>query len=224
VRGLLMFVSMITLLFWSASGITEVFFSPDDRPASRLVQLINEAHTKIYAAIYMITDKNIAEALVRAKKRGVAVQVIVDPSSMEGSYGKGQLLKMGNVDLFVFGKENSRQGSFHQPLMHNKFAVIDNNVWTGSFNWTKSANEKNQENVILTDDVRVKDRFEHHFELLKQRCRHYACKQQPVVEQLQRRTESNSWWQEMLSRTSQAVSNFFVFIQNDIRKTMAQNS
>jgi phosphatidylserine/phosphatidylglycerophosphate/cardiolipin synthase-like enzyme len=215
---------MIGLTFLAAFGITEVFFSPDDRPASRLVQLINESHTKIYAAIYMITDKNIAEALVCAKKRGVAVQVIVDPSSMEGSYGKGQLLKTGNVDLFVFGNDKSQRRSFHQPLMHNKFAVIDNKVWTGSFNWTKSANEKNQENVILTDDVRVKDRFEHHFELLKQRCCHYACKQQPVVEQLPRRTESNSWWQEMLAKTSQAVTNFFVFIRNDIRKTMAPNS
>jgi phosphatidylserine/phosphatidylglycerophosphate/cardiolipin synthase-like enzyme len=204
-------------------GVTEVFFSPDDRPSSRLIQLINGAHKKIYAAVYMITDKNIAVALVRARERGVAVQVIVDPSSMEGSYGKGQLLREGNVDLFVFGAQHASHHSFHQPLMHNKFAIIDNIVWTGSFNWTKSANEKNQENVILTDDVGVRERFEHHFELLKQRCRHYACRH-PVGEQRMYGVEQNSWWQDVWSKTSRIVTHFFVFIRNDIRKTIAQNS
>jgi phosphatidylserine/phosphatidylglycerophosphate/cardiolipin synthase-like enzyme len=54
--------------------------------------------------------------------------------------------------------------------MHNKFALLDNKTWTGSFNWTWSANIKNQENVIFTDELEVCKKYEKYFEILKKRC------------------------------------------------------
>jgi phosphatidylserine/phosphatidylglycerophosphate/cardiolipin synthase-like enzyme len=54
--------------------------------------------------------------------------------------------------------------------MHNKFALIDGKVWTGSFNWTKSGDQYNQENVVLIDDPEVHDKFAIQFESLKSRC------------------------------------------------------
>ena len=199
-------------IFGITYGVTEVFFAPDDRPATRLVELLDGAHQKIYAAIYMITDQKIAQALVRARKRGVEVQIIVDASSMVGNYGKGQQLKASNIDLYVFGAEHS----FRQPLMHNKFAIIDNKVWTGSFNWTKSANEKNQENVILTDSADVRMRFEHHFKLLKERCQHFAARPQPSEK------ESSSWWEDLWTSSVTKVCAFFSFVKEDIRKTTSR--
>jgi phosphatidylserine/phosphatidylglycerophosphate/cardiolipin synthase-like enzyme len=194
---------------------TEVFFAPDDRPTSKLISLIEQAHTKIYAAVFMITDKTIAEKLIEARKRGVDVQVIVDRSSWEGGYGKGMLLKDGKVDMFVFGRNH--QHSFHQPLMHNKFAIIDKKLWTGSFNWTKSANEKNQENVIVTDAADICARFEHHFNVLKKRCTHYAPEpksEEPLV------PEGQSWWERWWNTMTTSISSFFTFVKNDIRKTL----
>jgi phosphatidylserine/phosphatidylglycerophosphate/cardiolipin synthase-like enzyme len=55
--------------------------------------------------------------------------------------------------------------------MHNKFAIIDQKVWTGSFNWTHSANHKNHENVVIIggeDSIRLK--FLKQFDALKGYC------------------------------------------------------
>jgi mitochondrial cardiolipin hydrolase len=208
-RSLIIVLIVCSAIFGIIHGVTEVLFAPDDRPATRLVELIDGAQQKIYAAIYMITDQKIAQALVRARKRGVEVQIIVDTSSMVGSYGKGQQLKAGNIELYVFGAQHS----FRQPLMHNKFAIIDNKVWTGSFNWTKSANEKNQENVILTDNADIRVRFERHFNLLKERCQHFAAQPDHL------KKEPVSWWEDLWTSSVTKVCSFFNFIRDDIRKT-----
>ena len=54
--------------------------------------------------------------------------------------------------------------------MHNKFAILDQKVWTGSFNWTISANKRNQENVVLLDEVDVCKKYEKRFEYFKKEC------------------------------------------------------
>jgi mitochondrial cardiolipin hydrolase len=51
--------------------------------------------------------------------------------------------------------------------MHHKFVVVDNQTLaTGSFNWTRSATEENQENYVVTDDPLLVDAFLHEFERL----------------------------------------------------------
>ena len=51
--------------------------------------------------------------------------------------------------------------------MHNKFAIFDDKtVFTGSFNWTVSANARNQENVIVMEDADVCKIYETYFEKL----------------------------------------------------------
>jgi len=146
-----------------------VYFSPDDHPTEHLIRYIDQAKIRIYAAIYMFTDKNFAQALIRAKKeRKVDVQMITDRTSVENKYGKVYLLIEQGIKTFKF-QNGSKRGARFAPLMHNKFAIIDDKVWTGSFNWTISANKKNQENVIYTDEKKVLARFEAHFEKLKNR-------------------------------------------------------
>jgi len=146
-----------------------VYFSPDDRPTDHLIRYINQAKHRIYAAIYMFTDKNIALALIRAKKeRKVDVQMITDRTSVENKYGKVHMLIKHGIKTFKF-QNGSKRGARFAPLMHNKFAIIDNKVWTGSFNWTISANKKNQENVLYTDEKKVLKKFEVQFEKLKNR-------------------------------------------------------
>jgi len=153
---------------------SEAFFSPDDHPTKRLIQLIDSTHKKIYAAVYMFTDKEIAEALIKAKKRGVDVKMIVDRATVDYEYGKAKVLKENGIDVYLFSEETKKGNGKYSALMHNKFAILDEQLWTGSFNWTKSANQKNQENVILTTNKKVRQKFEQQFEVLKQRC--VACK------------------------------------------------
>ena len=148
---------------------TSVLFSPEDKPTTHLISQINKAKEKIYAAVYMLTDKSIALSLIEAKKRNVDVQVITDYSSVSSQYGKIALLKQNGIKTFVYylPSLNSRRRA---PLMHNKFAIIDNIIWTGSFNWTVSANRCNEENVIYTDSKKVYKKYLDRFEVIKKKC------------------------------------------------------
>ena len=133
---------LLTFIFYNIlMSKSKVYFSPDDKPTIQLINNIKKAKTRIYAAIYLITDKKIAQALINAKQiQGVDVQIITDQFSLETPYEKINLLKQNNIDVFVFkGKQQNA------AIMHDKFAIFDKQVWTGSFNWTISANKRNQE-------------------------------------------------------------------------------
>ena len=48
--------------------------------------------------------------------------------------------------------------------MHNKFAIIDNRLLlTGSYNWTFSANNRNDENLLIIDDPEIIKIFQNQF-------------------------------------------------------------
>ncbi|KKQ33056.1 MAG: Phospholipase D/Transphosphatidylase [candidate division TM6 bacterium GW2011_GWF2_37_49] len=161
-------VLYLIIPFLSLNPRSEVFFSPDDSPTKRLIEIINTTKKRVYAAVYMLTDKQIAAALVSAKQRGVDVKIIIDKATADYEYGKSKVLQEAGIDVYVFA-DDSKNKKFG-ALMHNKFAILDEKIWTGSFNWTKSANQKNQENVILTTNKKVCQKFEEHFEILKKRC------------------------------------------------------
>jgi phosphatidylserine/phosphatidylglycerophosphate/cardiolipin synthase-like enzyme len=144
-------------------------FSPEDKITSHLISHIKTAKSHIYAAVYFITDKKIADALIDAKKqRNLDVQIVTDQVSIIDTFGKGQYLRQNGIDLFIYKPQSNQKK--RPPLMHNKFAIIDNKIWTGSFNWTVSANRRNQENVLLSDDPNLLERYIKQFEILKKRC------------------------------------------------------
>ncbi len=208
------FIVGLIVMTW-LGGTSEVLFSPDDHPTNRLLQLINQAQTRIHAAVYMLTDKTITDALIAAKNRGVDVQMILDSSSVDGLSGKGNMLKQHNMNLYVYDNGSRRSGKrfFYASIMHNKFALIDNHVWTGSFNWTKSANNKNQENVVITDDQIIYKKYEQHFDVIKTRCTHYG--PMPAVVPV---TLPKTGFRYYLACAKEKVANFFRYIKNDIEK------
>ncbi len=144
---------------------SKALFAPDGRPASYLKTMINNARDRVYAAVYWITDRDIASALAEAKnEHDIDVQFVSDESCLEVQGNQIAYLWNNDIDLFLFPSNTSR------GKMHNKFVLIDNKVWTGSFNWTWSANNINQENIVITDDRSVVRQFEKQFEILKERC------------------------------------------------------
>ncbi|MBD3273658.1 DUF1669 domain-containing protein [Candidatus Dependentiae bacterium] len=170
VKHLFLIYFFILSSFISVFCDTQVFFSPEDKVSEKLIKIINNAKRNIYVAVYMITDKRIAQALVDAKlKKDLDVQIITDQSCLEYKYGKINFLKEGNIDVFVF-KNNLKRKKRAPKIMHNKFAIIDNFVWTGSFNWTVQANSKNKENVILIDDTNIYEKYLKQFNCLKKKC------------------------------------------------------
>ena len=133
----------------------QAYFTPDDDITSLFIKVVDAEQKSIHGAIYMFTDKKIAQALINAKKRGVDVQIILDQISM-ASCGKGKFLQENGVPVYVHRTEAFNP--YTMALMHHKFCVFGCNtnnkqlLWTGSWNCTLRATAHNDENVLVLDD------------------------------------------------------------------------
>jgi phosphatidylserine/phosphatidylglycerophosphate/cardiolipin synthase-like enzyme len=161
---LLFFLSFATLL--PADQTLQVYFSPEERVDLKLIEQIDSEKKSIHAAIYCLSHVGIEKALIRAKERGVAVEIIVDPFSLK-QRGICKRLSVGNVPLFVF-KPKSVPKNKRAALMHDKFCIFgEDKVWTGSFNFTHAASLANRENALLFTDKAIAKRYEEQFQRMK---------------------------------------------------------
>jgi phosphatidylserine/phosphatidylglycerophosphate/cardiolipin synthase-like enzyme len=149
-------IIILTLsLFLSSLAKTEVYFSLSDNPQRAIIKKINQAEAFINIAMYIFTDKEIALPLINAQKRGVKVRVYLDKSQIESSYSVSRLLVQRGIKVKI---------STNNYIMHHKFAIIDNCLLlTGSYNWTFSANKRNDENLMVIDDPEIIEIFQNQF-------------------------------------------------------------
>ena len=160
------------------SPITQAFFSPDDDMRGILLDLIACEQEAVYVAAFLLTDEVVARALVEAKDRGVAVEVVTDRFCCKGRHGKVDLLSDKGINVLVYVGQYSTNKNM-SDIMHHKFIIFKKNLfgrsilWTGSFNFTHSARLRNQENVLILDNMQLIDRYLKQFAVLKTRCRHY---------------------------------------------------
>jgi len=116
-------------------------FTPGGKCTALIVREISKAKIKIKVQAYSFTSKPIAEALVAAKKRGVSVDLLIDRSQFKNKHSVLPLLQKNGI----FVQRDKVPG-----IAHNKVMIIDDeSVITGSFNFTKAAQYRNSENVVL---------------------------------------------------------------------------
>ena len=141
-----------------AAQTISVYFSPNGGCQQAVISEIRKATQKIDIAMYYLSSKAIAQALVQASKNNVKVRIVLDQSQeIESSSKSGYLIKHG------FGLR------YHMGfgLMHNKFAIVDGkSLITGSFNWTLTAEERNEENLLIITDAETIKKYEDRFEYL----------------------------------------------------------
>ncbi|MES2345129.1 MAG: phospholipase D-like domain-containing protein [Chlamydiota bacterium] len=173
------FVSFLLVMSSFVSGATpQIYFSPQDHLSDRLISLIHAEKESIQTAIYCFTHREIAKALIAAKKRGVKVEVIVDAFSVKIKTPLASLEKAG-IPIYVFSPPEVKTNAgkvLRTPLMHDKFCVFGQaKVWTGSFNFTYEASRSNAENAVVLDDAKAVESYrEHFFKLKKSSCIPYS--------------------------------------------------
>jgi phosphatidylserine/phosphatidylglycerophosphate/cardiolipin synthase-like enzyme len=119
----------------------EVYFSPDGGAQDAIVREIGKARSSILVQAFSFTSAPIAKALIEAKKRGVAIAAILDKSQRTERYTGATFLKNEGISVMIDAAH---------AIAHNKVIVIDSGVViTGSFNFTKSAEERNAENLLV---------------------------------------------------------------------------
>ena len=127
-----------------ASAPYEIFFTTPvypDRPENRhggiderFVQFVDGATKTLDIAVYDFDLENVAQAMARAKQRGVAVRMVTDSDTINNVKDQDIQKALG----IVRGAGITIVGDERQAIMHDKFAVRDGDeVWTGSWNFTR---------------------------------------------------------------------------------------
>lgn len=121
----------------------KVYFSPGDNCLNAILSKLKQAKKEVKVCLFTISDNRIGSVLRDLHFDGIDVKIITDNdkrfdrgSDIHYLLGKGLNIKIDRTDAH----------------MHHKFAVIDDDITiTGSYNWTKSAEERNYENIVVTD-------------------------------------------------------------------------
>jgi phosphatidylserine/phosphatidylglycerophosphate/cardiolipin synthase-like enzyme len=118
-----------------------LYFSPNGGGTEAIVSEIRNARAEVLVQAYSFTSTPIAKALIDAGKRGVKVTVILDKSQRSANYSSADFLRNSGIATYIDAKH---------AIAHNKIMIIDREcVITGSFNFTKAAEEKNAENILV---------------------------------------------------------------------------
>jgi phosphatidylserine/phosphatidylglycerophosphate/cardiolipin synthase-like enzyme len=121
--------------------VTNVCFSPYGGCTEAIVNQIDNAKSEILIQAYSFTSAPIAKALVTAHKKGVHVEIILDKSNRSKKYSAGDFTAHRGVTTYI---------DYRHAIAHNKIMIVDREtVITGSFNFTKAAEEKNAENLLI---------------------------------------------------------------------------
>ncbi|XP_036144475.1 mitochondrial cardiolipin hydrolase isoform X2 [Monomorium pharaonis] len=122
----------------------------------RIIDYLDSATATLDICIYFFTFSDLADTIIRAKKRNVVVRIILDESMSQND--RSQIIN--------FYKEGIKPRSKSlDVLVHHKFVIIDNNILiSGSINWTTSAFFGNFENMIITNESAIVKPFISEFE------------------------------------------------------------
>jgi phosphatidylserine/phosphatidylglycerophosphate/cardiolipin synthase-like enzyme len=121
-------------------------FTPGDNIAGQISDAVRNARRQVLVQAYSFTHDGIAKALIDAQRRGIEVKIIADQGDAE-KMERGQILRLASAGIPVW------LDGEHQ-IAHNKIVIIDAGtpsatVITGSFNFTKAAQNKNAENMVF---------------------------------------------------------------------------
>ena len=119
----------------------EVYFSPDDHVLQRLLSLVAAAEESIEFLAFTFTSDPLAEALIARSADGVRVRGVMERGQVNSSGGEFGNLVLAGLDFQLDANQNK---------MHHKVILIDGEiVVTGSYNFSRNAEEKNDENVLI---------------------------------------------------------------------------
>lgn len=136
-----------------------VCYTPGGDCTDDVVKVVGHAKSTVYVQAYSFTSAPIVKAIIQAHKRGVTVLVLLDRSNVSSKYSVVNALKNNNVPFLI---------DYRPAIAHNKVMIIDGEiVVTGSFNFTKSAQMRNAENLLIIDSKALAKNYRQNFDKRK---------------------------------------------------------
>lgn len=130
-------------------------FTPGQRCDMRIIDAIDRAQRTIYVQAYQLTSWPIRDALIDAKQRGVKIEIILDKSQDRGKYPAAIFFHNMQIPVWI---------DYRPAIAHNKVMIIDDSiVVTGSYNFSKAAQYRNAENLIIINRKDIADIYLQNF-------------------------------------------------------------
>ncbi len=147
-------------LFQIGDAVIESYFSPSDEANCRIIESLRSADHQLLIGLLLLTRDDLVDEIIDAYTRGVEVRVILDDESSSSS----ALARLNQAGVPVVTHDPS-------PIFHHKYAIIDEGfpdsdpqVISGSHNWTWSADNINDENMLIFHDQSVTNIFRQEYE------------------------------------------------------------
>lgn len=133
-------------------------FSPGTGCLHTIQRCLREARQRIDICVFTLSDDRIAEEVLAAHRRGIAIRIVTDNDKEYDAGSDISRLRDAGIAVAVDRTD---------AHMHHKFAIFDGtSLLNGSYNWTRSAGQYNEENLVLSNDPQLLGDFAARFEKL----------------------------------------------------------
>ncbi len=128
----------------TAQATIENYFTPRERPAARIVEVIGNARRSVLFMAFSFTSDEIGAAIIERHQNGVQVKGVFERRNAGGSGSEFAILREQGVSALEDG---------NCYTMHHKVIIVDERiVITGSYNFTGRAERTNDENLLIIED------------------------------------------------------------------------
>jgi phosphatidylserine/phosphatidylglycerophosphate/cardiolipin synthase-like enzyme len=131
--------------------LIETYFAPEDEVMKQVIRAVSRAEQSIRFMAYSFTDAALGGAIRERAAAGVLVEGVFESRGTSSAYSQFAALKEAGLIVWRDG---------NPALMHHKVIVIDAaTVILGSFNFTGSADQQNDENLLVIHDREIAGQF-----------------------------------------------------------------
>lgn len=144
---------------------SKAFFSPGEDCYRAIVGEIGMARQRVDVCVFTISDNRISDSLIAQHRRGIRMRILTDNEKLNDLGSDIEMLAKAGLEIKVDRTD---------AHMHHKFAIVDGTTLiNGSYNWTKSAADFNEENILVTREKSLVQQYQKEFDQLWERMERY---------------------------------------------------
>ena len=136
----------------------QLYFSPSDGTTSKIINTVNTANQSIYMSLYVFTRDDIEQNIHVRYQSGITdIKGVIDQINVTGS-------EFNNLSAYADMWHNP------SPTLHHKYGIVDASmpesapyVITGSHNWSSAAENDNDENTLIIQDLDIANQYMQEF-------------------------------------------------------------
>lgn len=123
----------------------QILFAPDHAPELEIVKQVLKCQNRLHFAIFTFSGSSgIDDAMLAIRASGRSIRGVIDPMQGLQHWAATKWLHNQGIELFL-PRRSRKFGKLHHKLM----VIDDDAVVAGSMNYTRPANEQNDENIFI---------------------------------------------------------------------------